>query len=87
MFHMLICNLVEERYKILKKSQFGLTYCTDTYMSMLNQQYGFYLNCSGVVLCYVPEVCTVTNVKLCDIYIQTINENGVACSSLTITKL
>lgn len=84
---MLICNLIEERYKILKKSQFGLDYCDNTYLSILNQQYGLYLNCSGVVLCYVPETCASTIVNSCDIYLQTLNENGVACNILTISTL
>lgn len=85
--NMLICNLIEERYKLLKKEQFGLNICTDTYLSMLNQQYGLYLNCSGIVLCYTPETCTIPITDACDITVEAETLGSITCDTLTITIL
>lgn len=64
---MLICNLISERYKQLKKEQFGMEPCYNSLHSMFNQQLGLYLECSGVTLCYVPETCANTTTVTCEL--------------------
>ena len=64
---MLICNLIIERHKELKKEQFGIKTCYDTLYSMFNQQLGLYLDCTDVTICYEPETCVGTTTVSCSL--------------------
>lgn len=54
---MLICNLINERYKQLRKEQFGLCTNMDILYSLYNNQLGLDLGCTGVTICYEPDTC------------------------------
>lgn len=62
---MLICNIITERYKQLRKEQFGLCTSTDILYSLYNNQLGLDLGCSGVVICYTPETCVGQTTESC----------------------
>lgn len=64
---MLICNIITERYKQLRKEQFGLCVNNTTLYSLYNNQLGLDLGCTGVVLCYVPETCVGTTTISCNL--------------------
>mgnify|MGYP001570776527 CR=1 FL=1 len=64
---MLICNLINESYKQLRKEQFGLCTNYDILYSLFNQELGLYLECTGVVLCYTPETCEGTTTTSCSL--------------------
>lgn len=62
---MLICNIITERYKQLRKEQFGLCTSTDMLYSLYNNQLGLDLGCTGVVVCYPVETCEGTTTTTC----------------------
>ncbi len=64
---MLICNLITERYKQLRKEQFGLCTSTDVLYSLYNNQLGFDLGCTGVIACYPIETCEGSTTVSCNI--------------------
>jgi hypothetical protein len=78
---MLICNLIEERYKQLRKQQFGLCTNMDYFYSMLNQEYAIQLACEGVTICYIPEVCSSELIN-CNL---TLTQEVITPSSCTLT--
>lgn len=83
---MLICNLISERYNILRKDQYGIKYCLDTLYSMYLQQLGLELGCTGVVICYQPEICEDNSIDCSDITV-TQSLTSTCTSAITITQL
>ena len=80
---MLICNLINESYKQLRKEQFGLCTNYDILYSLFNQELGLYLECTGVVLCYTPETCVGTTTVTCTLVTsQTITP--LSCSLVAV---
>lgn len=67
---MLICNLITERYKQLRKEQFGLCVNNTTLYSLFNNQLGLDLGCEGVVICYTPETCVGQTTTSCTLVIS-----------------
>lgn len=67
---MLICNLITERYKQLRKEQFGLCSNNTMLYSLYNNQLGLDLGCTGVVLCYEPETCVGQTTTSCTLTIS-----------------
>lgn len=67
---MLICNLITEKYKQLKKEQFGLCTNRDMLYSLYNNQLGLDLGCTGVVVCYIPETCIGSTTTSCNIVLS-----------------
>lgn len=70
MFNMLICNIITERYKQLRKEQFGLCPSTTLLYSLYNNQLGLDLGCTGVVVCYEPETCVGQTTTSCSLTIS-----------------
>jgi len=66
---MLNCNIISQLYNILRKNQFGICSQTnkDTLLSMSLYQLREDMECSGAVLCYVPETCVGTTTTTCAI--------------------
>ena len=67
---MLICNIVTESYKQLRKEQFGLCANNTMLYSLYNNQLGIDLGCTGVVLCYTPETCVGQTTISCSLTIS-----------------
>lgn len=67
---MLICNIITEKYKQLRKEQFGLCVNNTTLYSLFNNQLGLDLDCEGVVICYTPETCVGQTTTSCTLVIS-----------------
>ena len=85
MLNMLICNLIDERYKQLKKEQFGSCVNLDYFYSMLNQEYALKLGCEGVTLCYTPDTCSPSSVT-CNLTLTQDVATQSSCN-LTLTQI
>lgn len=82
---MLTCNLITERYKQLRKEQFGLCTNMDILYSLYNNQLGLDLGCTGVTLCYPVESCEGSTTTSCNL-VFTQNLPVTALCAITLVQ-
>jgi len=81
---MLNCNIIQELYNIIKKRQFGICNNTTLLFSLYSQQLRLDLQCSGVTICYVPDICEAIPSISCSITTSQ-NITPVVCN-ITLTQ-
>lgn len=81
---MLNCNIADSLFNQIKKSEFGLCYNPDTLISMAQKQLIYELGCSGIALCYVPDLCDGISTVSCAINLT--QEIGNTTCVITLTQ-
>lgn len=81
---MLICNLIEERYRLIKNKQFGKTCNFDTLYVMFIEDQKMSTDCLAYSNCYTAILCTNPTTNSCGLSI-TGGNTILACDTLTVT--
>ena len=82
---MLICNLIDERYRLIKNLNFGVKCKEDILWDMFVEDQKIETDCLSFDPCYVPVTCIDTASISCALTVTGTFTNPTDCSTLSVT--